>query len=79
VTEIKPAAPEVRQRIDEDPDFIGAPHHENSLARLMSRYPDGVPPNVEARALGRSEAQVRALWAITMRQLRRFMGVTKGE
>lgn len=85
MTEVKPAAPEVRARVDSEPDFVASRHHDNSLRALMARYSapgrpnDEVPMHVRAKALGRTEKQLSAMWALTLRQLRRFMGVKKGE
>lgn len=62
---------ELLRRIDTEPDFVLASNVGNSLKRLTERYPDGVPPHVEARALGRTEKQAQALWASLVRMLRK--------
>lgn len=75
----KEASPEIKAMVDTQPDFVAVRTHGHSLRALMAKYVDRVPPHVEAKALGRNEGQVRALFASTMKQLRRLIGVKKGE
>lgn len=71
--------PEVRRRIEADPDYIVSGHHRNSLTHLAAKYPDGAPVHVAARALGQTEQQHAIAWARLVTKLRRLMGVKKGK
>lgn len=71
----KPSEEEVRRKVDQEPDYVAGGHHGHSLRALRDRYPDGAPGHVVARALARTERQARALYAVTMRQIRRWLGV----
>lgn len=66
-------------KIESDPDYISLGHHGNSLARLKERYPDEVPPHIVAKALAMTEHRVRALYAVTIRQIRRLTGMARDE
>lgn len=69
---------EVRKRLLEDPDFVYLPRFNNSLAKLLERYPEGVPEKLQAQALMMTEDEVKALDARVVVKLRRFMGVNRG-
>jgi hypothetical protein len=75
----KPIRPEVRQRVEQDQDFIVLGHHQNSLRAARERYPDGVPDHIVARALGLTLQQAQMMWANIIRKLRRIMKVEKVE
>ncbi len=59
-----------RARIDTDRDFINAPDFDNSLAKLMAAYPDGVPLRVMNRALLLDSAEIEKALASGMAKLR---------
>lgn len=44
--------PEQSRALEEDPDFVIAPQHGNSLETLCRSHPDGVPVSTAAKALG---------------------------
>lgn len=66
---------EVLSRIETDPDYVSMSHHRNSLKLTSERYPEGAPDHVIAKALGKSEYQIRAMWARVIKKLRKHMGV----
>ena len=61
---------EVVRRLGCDPDFVVAPRYDNSLSRLEEQYPDGVPVNVAAAALGMTEDQFNGHYGRIVRKLR---------
>jgi hypothetical protein len=69
---------EVRKRLLEDPDFVYLPRFENSVLKLLERYPDGVPPKIIAQGLMMTEDEVVALYERVVTKLRRYMGVNRG-
>jgi len=55
----------------QDPDFILSKRFGFSLAKLMTRYPDGAPDNVIAGALGMTEEQVENRYQEIVKILRK--------
>lgn len=70
---------DLRDRVDAEKDFVAVGHHKHSLKAIRARYPDGAPDHVVAKAMGRTEAQVRSMYAVAVRTLRKIMGVTPDE
>lgn len=55
---------ETLERIKNDPDFVALKRFDYSLAKLLKRYPEGVPNNkLIAQALMISEDDVERLYA----------------
>lgn len=57
-------------RIDTDPDFVDSPKHNNSLKRLVSEYPNGVPDHIIRRALRLTQEEVDAVYSRAILKLR---------
>jgi hypothetical protein len=53
-----------------DPDFIHSPKFENSLTKLLERYPLGITDKAIARVLVLSEAELALVWADVLECLR---------
>jgi len=69
---------EIKNKITEDPDFIGLKRFDYSLAKLLKRYednPEGCPDRVIAHALMISEEEVELLYQRSISRLRKLMGV----
>jgi hypothetical protein len=73
------ASKEVRDQVDSTEDFVASGHHQHSLRRIRQRYPEGAPDHIVARALGRTEAQIRGMYAAATKKLRKLMGVSRDE
>ena len=58
------------ERLLTDPDFILAPKFENSLVKMLDRYPTGVSDAVAAKALGISEQELSAIRQTALSKLR---------
>ena len=56
-------------------DFIRYPKADNSLARFVDEYPDGVDDATIARVLCISEEEVRQIYAEALLKLQQAMGV----
>lgn len=68
---------EVRARLSQEPDFIYLPRFDFSLAKLMERYPDGVPDKLVAQGLMMTEEEVQSLFLGIVAKLRRTMGIRR--
>ena len=66
---------ETKTKIAEDPDFINLKRFDYSLAKLLERYPEGVPVRLIAGALLITEAEVEKLYQQVVVKLRNLMGV----
>lgn len=62
-----------KKRIEEDPDFILSPRYDFSMARMIERYPDGVPPHLIAGALGITEEELQEEYNEIVQTLREKM------
>ena len=67
---------EIRDRLETEPDFIVSKRFDNSLAKMMERYPDGAPTKLIARALMLSEVELEELEASIIVRVREKLGVT---
>lgn len=65
------SAGEAEHRIDHDPDFVKLPRFDNSIEKVIERYPDGAPTRIIAAGLGLTELQVHALWMSVVNKLRK--------
>jgi hypothetical protein len=59
-----------QEKIATDPDYICAPKHNNSLATLIERYPNGAPDSVIARVLRIKPEQVKAIFEKILTKLK---------
>lgn len=66
---------QVKQMIENDPDFIASKRYSYSLAKLLERYPDGCPDRVIATVLQMSEEEVEVLYQKIVYKLRHHMKV----
>jgi hypothetical protein len=76
--EIRQQKEAVRQRVDQDPDFINLKRFGYSLEKLLERYPEdkhpeGCPRRIVAAALDMTEAEVAKLEEAIIVKLRRAM------
>ena len=56
-------------------DYIALKRYDFSLAKLMIRYPDGVPDHVIADALSIEESEIDALYKDIVKKLQSNLGV----
>jgi hypothetical protein len=66
---------ETKRKIKEDPDFIDSPRNENSLAKLLSKKPDGVDEKTIAKVLGMTEEEVHDTVISAIEKMRKVMKV----
>lgn len=66
---------EIRERIENDADYVYLRRFEFSLVKLLQRYPEGVPDHLIAQGLLRTEEEIGELYEATVAKLRKFMGV----
>ena len=60
----------------EDEDWISSRRFNNSLERLLVRYPDGCPTRIVASALCMTEDEVDEFYRQVVIKLRNIMGVS---
>jgi hypothetical protein len=58
-----------------NPDFISLRRYNNSLKRLMERYPDGCPTHIVASALEITEDELETRYQKIVTTLKTRMGV----
>lgn len=56
-----------------DPDFILIKRFDNSMKKLMERYPEGVPDKIIAQALGVDERRLGTMYDAIVEKLRKYM------
>lgn len=66
---------DVKQMLEQQPDFIAIKRYQNSLAMLLQRYPDGVPSHIGALALDLTEQQVEERYQAIISCLRKEFGL----
>jgi len=66
---------ETRRKIAEDPDFVNVKRFDNSLKKMLERYPDGAPPKAIAQALLMTEEEVEELYQQVVLKLRAALKV----
>ncbi len=49
-------------RIEADEDFVVAPRFDNSLRKMLQKFPDGVEMKVAAKVLQMTEEQAKAIY-----------------
>lgn len=63
--------------VSSDPDYIALARYDNSLTKLLERYPDGCPDHVAAKALGLTEEEYQARYEAIVARIR--AGLTGAE
>lgn len=66
---------EAKQMLETDIDWIAAKRFDNSLKKLLERYPDGCPDRIIATVLLLEEHEVEERYQRIVRKLRRLMRV----
>lgn len=70
-----PETEELQTKLQTDPDFICNRRYGYSLAKLLARFPEGVPPKVAARSLMMTEPELEELEARVIGKLRKQLKV----
>lgn len=71
MSDVNVTADDVKDAIENDPDFIALARFDCSLAKFVERYPDGAPSNVMiAKALCTSEEDVENIYQEAMKFLK---------
>lgn len=68
-------APDVKNMLETNPDYIAIKRYKNSLTILENRYPDGAPDHIIAKALLISEEEVEKRYQEIVALLRQYVGV----
>jgi hypothetical protein len=66
---------EVKQLLEQDPDYIAIKRYGNSLAALEKRYLDSIPTRIIAAALEMTEEQVEEEYQKIISCIRSNMGI----
>lgn len=67
---MNPLDVDVLSKLLKDPDYILTRRFENSVEKLVERYPDGAPDRVIAQALGVEEEEVEPMYQEIINKLR---------
>jgi hypothetical protein len=68
---------ELKDKVDNEPDFVNLKRYNYSLERLLERYQDSpIPDRVVAQALNLTEQELNEQFARLVTKLRDRMGVT---
>ena len=66
---------DVKQMMEQNPDYIAIKRYCNSLAALEKRYPDNIPSHIVALALNLTEEQVEEEYQKIISCIRANMGL----
>lgn len=66
---------QMKQLIENDPDFIASKRYNYSLKMLLERYPEGCPDRIVASALQLEEEEIDAIYQEIVKKLRKAMKV----
>ena len=66
---------DVKQMLEEVPDYIAIKRYGNSLTALQKRYPDNIPSHIVALALELTEEAVEQRYQEIVTDLRTQMGI----
>ena len=64
---------EIKRKILEDLDFINSPSSENSVKKLLAKFPNGLTDEKIAQALMLDVAEVKDLYDDAIKKLRNSM------
>lgn len=70
-----PTSADAQELIEFDPDYVYLRRYDFSLAKLMERYPDGVPSHIIATALILTEDGVERIYQDAVLKLRQILKV----
>lgn len=62
---------EIKKMVQEQPDYIALRRFNNSLTKLLKRYPDGCPNHVIAAALAMTEEEVEKIYNGVIEKLKK--------
>lgn len=62
---------EIKNRIENDEDFINIKRFDYSLKKLLERYPEGAPVSVMAQALMIPEEELEVMYQNILSKLRK--------
>lgn len=66
---------EIRRKLVHEPDYVFLKRFDFSLAKLVEKYPEGVPDRVIAQGLLLTEEDVREIYEHIVLKLRRTMRI----
>jgi hypothetical protein len=66
---------ETKKRIEQEPDFIDSPRHDNSILKFLSSKTDGVDDKTIAKVLHISEEEVRDTMIRVVDKIRKAMKI----
>lgn len=65
---------EKKDKIFSDPDFIHSPKHDNSLAKLIKKYDEGIPDKRIVRVLMITQEELEKIYKGAVEKLRKTLG-----
>ena len=66
---------DIKKRIEEEPDFIDSIRHDNSIAKLLGKKPDGVDEKTIAKVLNMTEKEVHDTMIRAIDKIRKAMKI----
>jgi hypothetical protein len=63
----------VKDMIQHDPDYIASKRFDNSVSKIMERYPEGCPDRIIASVLMMTEEELEDRFTMIVKRLRREM------
>ena len=69
---------EIKEKIENDPDFIWSPKYDNSLEKFMHRHDEGVETNHAAKVLLMEPSEVESIYERALKNLKKLMGADDG-
>jgi hypothetical protein len=70
---------EVLRRINEEPDFVYLEKFDNSLSKVLDKFPDGAPNKLICKALMMTEEEVEETARSAIMKIREALGVEVDE
>lgn len=68
---------QIRNKIENDDDFINYPRFNNSIKKLMLKHPNGVKTETISKALGMSPEEVESTFQAAITKLKKIMKIGK--
>jgi hypothetical protein len=66
---------DIKRKIEEDPDFVDSPRHDNSISKLLGKKVDGVDEKTIAKLLHMSEEEVHDTIVKVVDKIRKAMKI----
>ena len=66
---------EKKHKIYNVKDYIDCPKAQNSISKLLEKYPDGVSDEIIAKALNISEEEVEEIYQSAIEKIKAKLGV----